>query len=42
MGLGRPFVMEVSPDVSIQNSIIVRDNARFIGNDNQVDGKQWY
>ena len=41
-GLGRPLVVEVSPDIGIQNSIIIRDNVRFIGNPEQVDGKQWY
>ena len=31
MGLGRPFVLEVCPDVSIQNSIVVRENGRWVG-----------
>ena len=41
-GLGRPLVVEVSPSLDIQNSLIRRENVRFIGNDNQVDGKNWF
>jgi len=43
MGLGRPFVLEVCPDVSIQNSIVVRENGRWVGNEDQVGVKKnWY
>lgn len=41
-GLGRPLVVEVSPSLDVQNSLIRRENVRFIGNPEQVDGKQWY
>ena len=43
MGLGRPFVLEVCPDVSIQNSIVVRENGRWVGNEDQVGVKKnWF
>ena len=43
MGLGRPFVLEVCPDASIQNSIVVRENGRWVGNENQVGVKKnWF
>jgi hypothetical protein len=43
MGLGRPFVLEVCPDASIQNSIVVRQNGRWIGNEDQVGVKKnWF
>ena len=43
MGLGRPFVLEVCPDASIQNSIVVRENGRWVGNEDQVGVKKnWF
>lgn len=47
LGVGAPIAMEVCPDESIQNCIIVRENIRFIGRVDQAHGapngrKNWY